>query len=205
MKTRILIGVTLALLLLIVTGVVVLASTGTGSFHTEQVKSLTPGINEATLPPGNSQWYSFDVSQPMTPKQAKEVSREGLPYLLFTIRLDSDTAWNQDMAHNTGFRIYSPSDMLLIENNRQLRHQHTEGGNRIEPPLFWGYGSPLLDSPIQKDLVDQGKIDAYVSSPKVWQGVFPEAGTYYVEVFNEGSMPMTYQLQMSSDVHVDAP
>ncbi|MFN8471378.1 MAG: hypothetical protein U0822_04105 [Anaerolineae bacterium] len=216
MKARIVIGVGMALLLLLVTGLVAMASTGTGSFHTEQVQVLGPGVNQATLPPGNSQWYSFDVIQPMSPKQAKEVSREGLPYMVFTIRLDSDTSWNQDMAHNTGFRIYSPSDMLLIENNRQLWHEHTDGGKRVwqghsygekrvEPPLYWAVGSPLVDSPIHKDLIDQGKIDAFVSAPKVWQGVFPEAGTYYVEVFNEGGMPMTYQLQMTSDVHVDGP
>ncbi|MFN8482076.1 MAG: hypothetical protein U0768_03320 [Anaerolineae bacterium] len=205
MKARILISVSVALLLLFVTGLVAMASTGTGSFHTEQVQSLTPGINQATLLPGNSQWYSYEVIQPMTPEQAKDVSREGLPYLLFTIRLDSDTAWNPGMAHNTGFRIYSPSEMVLIENNRQLRHEHTDGGNRVEPPLYWMMGSPLIDNPIQKDLVDDGKIDAFISAPKVWQGVFPEAGTYYVEVFNEGGMPMTYQLQMTSDVHVDAP
>ncbi len=203
MKARFLVGIALASLLILLTGVVAVASTGTGSFHTEQVQVLSPGGNEATLLPGSSQWYSFEVAQPLSPAQAKEVSKTGQPYLLFTIRLDSDTAWQQTMAHNTGFRIYSPSDMLLIENNRQVWHEHTDGGDRVEPPLFWDRSSPLVDNPIQKDLIDKGAVDAFVGAPQVWQGVFPEAGVYYVEVFNEGGMPMTYKLQMTDDLHID--
>lgn len=166
---------------------------------------LTVAPAQGTLAPGQSAWFKFNVPQEYTVEQMKRDQRDGLTIGTQQILLQFSDASNPDVAHNTGFRLYDPETASLVMDdalppvavNAEGMARHDNAGNPIYDQAWWAIGSPNIDYSTEKARDELVGVDAFIGHPKLWQGVLHDAGTYYVQVYNESGFPMTYSLSIS--------
>ncbi len=196
MKTRMLFVVgALALALVMVSGVASAASE-TKANNSQAVKITG---NTGVLAPGQSQWYYFEVPQAYSEQQYKRDLRNGVNVQPQLIELQFDNSDNPDLAHNSGFRLYDPYRMELLMNGVTITEPKInsqgmqEEDHVITLPSSWAIGSP---EQMKGDTTDSG-VDVFLGRPKVWQGVVHDAGTYYIEVYNDSAAPLSYTLTVN--------
>lgn len=161
---------------------------------------LRAGANTATLAPGESQWYSFNVAQGYTVEQQKDFERNDVSIQNDQLRLTFSDAGNGDVAHNSGFYIFDPEHIDWVMEGT-LPPTDDINGRDVTEPSYWALGSPDTSNMGIKALTkaQQEGQDLFLGRDKVWQGLFNTTGTYYVQVFNNSNEPMTYTLTFTGN------
>lgn len=166
---------------------------------------LTSVPAQGTLAPGESAWFRFVVPQEYTVEQMKHDQHIGATITDQQILMQFDDASNPDVAHNSGFRLYDPQHANWVMDgtlppvaiNAEGMERHDSEGNPISDQAWWAIGSPNVDTSSEKARQELDGVDTFIGHPKLWQGVLHDAGTYYVQVYNESGLPMTYSLSIS--------
>ena len=188
-------------LLLIVSATVVSAARG-DSYYTAPL--LTDQPVKDTLAPGQSMWYKFEAQTEYSWAQYRHDQRVGNPVEERTFRLEYSDAWTPQVAHNVGFRLYDPYRADLLAKGIVLEKYTNEHGVVIHPVGYWQTSSFEWKEGAEAR-AEAEKIDVVPGLPKTWAGVLNDQGTYYIEVYNDAPVSVTYTLWMGTQVVQWAP
>ncbi|MFN8474622.1 MAG: hypothetical protein U0822_20700 [Anaerolineae bacterium] len=169
----------------------VAASADTGPTDIGKALALSIAPAQGTLAPGQSAWYSFVVPQEYSVQQMKRDERNGVSIAPQTITMQFNDSGNPDIAHNTGFHLYDPQGGHWVMNGIVPPTTLNAEGKAVAQTAWFTEGSPMWSGTIPDG------VDTFVGVPKEWQGVLNDAGTYYVEVFNQSGEPMSYNLSIT--------
>ncbi|MFN8474623.1 MAG: hypothetical protein U0822_20705 [Anaerolineae bacterium] len=167
------------------------ASADTGPTDIGKALALSTAPAQGALAPGQSAWYSFVVPQEYSVEQMKRDEHKGATITPQALNLVFSDANNPDIAHNTGFHVYDPQGASWVLNGVTPPTMRTSSGKSEERTAWFAEGLP---SP--SGTVPDGA-DIFQGAPKAWQGILNDAGTYYVEVFNQSDAPMSYSLTIA--------
>ncbi|MFN8499850.1 MAG: hypothetical protein U0641_18500 [Anaerolineae bacterium] len=167
------------------------ASADTGPTDIGKALALSIAPAQGTLAPGQSAWYSFVVPQEYSVVQMKRDERNGVNITPQTLTLQFSNSSNPDTAHNTGFHVYDPQGAHWVMNGIIPPSTLNAEGKPVAQPAWFGEGSPTPSGSLPDGA------DVFLGAPKEWQGVLNDAGTYYVEVFNQSGEPMSYNLAIT--------
>ena len=196
MQGRRILGLGLALATLLLMSVGIAAAAG-DSYYTATSVGNTPMAG--TLAPGQSMWYKFEVAQEYSWEQYRRDQREGNPIENKVIRMEFSNAWNPQVAHNVGFYIYDPYRADLLAKGIVIAPYINEHGVKVHPVGYWAMSSFAWKEG-SAARTEAEKIDPALGQPKMWMGVPNDAGTYYIQVFNDSPLPMTYAMTMTSQI-----
>jgi hypothetical protein len=187
-------GLFLALATLLLMSVGVAAAAGESYYAAEPIAN-TP--MNGSLAPGQSMWYKFEVAQMYSWDQYRRDQREGNPVEYKVIRMEFSNAWNPQIAHNVGFYIYDPYRADLLAKGIVIAPYTNEHGVKVHPVGYWAE-STFLYAEGREARERAEKEDVMLGQPKYWEGVPNDAGTYYIQVYNDSPLPMTYAMTLGT-------
>lgn len=202
MKIRFLLASSVLALALLALSVAV-AVADTRADNIGQAVPLTAEPAQGTLGPNQSTWYMFYVPKEYPRKQQEKDADHGVVILPQVITMTFEEAYNPDLALNSGFRLYTPTNVRLLMRGELPPWTNDRNDHPVRGPWYFAVGSP---EPRPGDT----SADAFqaIGRPKVWQGVLSDQGTYYLEVYNDSAETMTYTLTITGpnlDLSPDAP
>jgi hypothetical protein len=196
MKGRNVLGLCLALATLLLVSVGVAAAAG-DSYYTALPVANTP--MSGSLAPGESMWYKFEVAQMYSWDQYRRDQREGNPIEYKVIRMVFSDAWNPQVAHNVGFYIYDPYRADLLEKGIVIAPYINEHGVKVHPVGYWAESTfEAAEGRAARERAE--KEDVMLGQPKFWMGVPNDIGTYYIQIYNDAPLPMSYALTIGTEM-----
>lgn len=202
MRSRLLIVSSVLVLVLVALSVAAVAA-DTRADNIGQAAPLTAEPTQGTLGPNQSAWYMFYVPQEYPRKQQEKDQDHGVIITPQQITMTFEDASNPDLALNTGFRLYTPTNVRLLMRGELPPITDDGHGHPVRGPWYFAVSSPeSRDSDTPADAFQA------LGRPQVWQGVLSDQGTYYLEVFNDSSETLNYTLTISGpnlDLSPDAP
>ncbi len=201
MKTRLLLVGSLLMVALL--GLSAVAGADTRADNIGQAVALTAEPTQGTLGPNESTWYMFYVPKEYPAKQIEKDTENGVVITPQQITMTFENAWNPDLALNSGFRLYTPTNVRLLMRGELPPWTNDRNDHPVRGPWYFAVGSP------ESRPGDEGPdASQAIGRPKVWQGVLSDQGTYYLEVFNDSAEPLNYTLTIGGpnlDLSPDAP
>ncbi|MFN8473963.1 MAG: hypothetical protein U0822_17360 [Anaerolineae bacterium] len=168
-----------------------------------QAVPLTAEPAQGTLGPNESTWYMFYVPKQYPLKQQEKDRQHGVIITPQQVTMTFEDASNPELALNSGFRLYTPTNVRLLMRGELPPWTEDKSGHPVRGPWYFAVGSP------ESHPGDSGAdASQAIGRPKVWQGVLADQGTFYLEVYNDSNEPMDYTLTISGDnldLSPDAP
>ncbi|MFN8484219.1 MAG: hypothetical protein U0768_14370 [Anaerolineae bacterium] len=179
------------------------AAADTRADNIGQAVPLTAEPTQGTLGPNQSAWYMFYVPQEYPAKQIRKDADNGVIITPQQIVMTFEDASNPELALNTGFRLYTPTNVRLLMRGELPPWTNDRNDHPVRGPWYFAVSSP---EPREGDT--PADASQAIGRPQVWQGVLSDQGTYYLEVYNDSAEPLNYTLSIAGpnlDLSPDAP